>query len=102
MIDIKNNASALVYTAEKALKDAGAKIPEDIKKAIEEKISELNKAKEGDDSSLIKKATEDLSAEIQKIGEYMNQGNNASASGENIRDAEVDNDNQSSGEGDKK
>ena len=32
----------------------------------------------------------------------MNQGNNASASGENIRDAEVDNDNQSSGEGDKK
>ncbi|MCR4283926.1 MAG: molecular chaperone DnaK [Parcubacteria group bacterium] len=112
MIDVNNNASALVYTAEKALRDAGDKLPEDVKKAVEEKIINLNKVKDGDNAAEIKKATEELSAEIQKIGQSMyksaeggnreGQGNNPSSGDENIRDAEMDDDKPAPGEGDKK
>ncbi len=70
-IEIKNTADSLVYASEKALRDAGDKIPADIKKMIEEKIEILKKAKEGSDISAIKSASEDLSREIQKIGEMM-------------------------------
>ena len=44
-VEIKNTADALIYTSEKALRDAGDKIPDDIKKGIEEKIEALEKSK---------------------------------------------------------
>jgi len=69
--EVKNLAEQLIYTTEKALKDAEGKISEEIKKGVEEKISELKNVKDKDDISAIKIATENLSKEIQKIGEYM-------------------------------
>ncbi|PIR57901.1 MAG: molecular chaperone DnaK [Parcubacteria group bacterium CG10_big_fil_rev_8_21_14_0_10_38_31] len=111
LIDTRNNANALVYTAEKSIKDAGDKVPEDVKKAIEEKISNLNKVKDSDNLEEIKKAVEELSVEIQKIGESMyksaeggktqEQGGGASSGEENIRDAEV-NDGKSASDEDQK
>ena len=73
--ELKNTAEMLTYTAEKALKDNEAKIPEDIKKSVNEKITALRTAKDGTDTEAIKKATEELSAEISKIGEAMNKAN---------------------------
>ena len=70
-IETKNIAESLVYTAEKALKDNGEKIPADIKKDVEEKIAEVKKVKEGTDMEALKKASEELSAHMQKIGEAM-------------------------------
>ncbi|OHA93300.1 MAG: molecular chaperone DnaK, partial [Candidatus Zambryskibacteria bacterium RIFCSPHIGHO2_02_FULL_38_22] len=69
--EAKNLAEQLVYTTEKALKDAEGKISDDIKKGVQEKVEELKKVKDKDDISAIKAATENLSKEIQKIGEYM-------------------------------
>ena len=40
--EAKNKADALIYTAEKSLKDAGDKAPADLKKEIEDKIKELD------------------------------------------------------------
>jgi molecular chaperone DnaK len=71
MIEAKNMADTLVYTTEKALRDAGDKITADEKKPVEEKIEALKKVKDGDDSEAIKKATEELSQEAQKIGEKL-------------------------------
>lgn len=71
LIEVKNLAEQLIYTTEKALKDAEGKISEEIKKAVEEKVAELKTVKDKDDISAIKTATENLSKEIQKIGEYM-------------------------------
>ncbi len=71
LIDAKNLAENLVYTAEKALKDAGDKVPEAEKKEIETKISELKDAIKTDDLEKIKSATEILSQTIQKIGQAM-------------------------------
>ncbi len=70
-IEAKNMADTLVYTTEKALRDAGDKITADEKKPVEEKIEALKKVKDGDDSQAIKKATEELSQEAQKIGEKL-------------------------------
>lgn len=71
LIDARNMAETLVYTAEKALRDAGSKVPKDVKKEIEDKIAAVNKVKDKDDVADIKKATDELSQTIQKIGQAM-------------------------------
>ena len=71
MIEIKNSANTLIYTTEKTLKDAGDKVKAEDKKDVEEKIEALKKVKDGDNISEIKKASEELSAAIQKIGAGM-------------------------------
>ncbi len=105
IVEAKNIAEQLVYTAEKSLKDlaaqagAGDKVPADIKTGIESKITELKTAKDGNDIEAMKKATEALSSELQKIGQYMNQQAQTPPAGEGqpnqdsangpVRDAEV-------------
>lgn len=68
IIEVKNTADTLVYTTEKALRDAGDKVTPDIKKEIEEKIEALKKIKDSDNIEDTKRATQDLSQTIQKIG----------------------------------
>lgn len=94
--EAKNVAEQLVYTAEKSLKDAGDKVPADIKTSVEAKIADVKKVKDGTDFEAIKSATTALSEELQKIGQYMNQQKTeekkdegtAGAEG-NVRDAET-------------
>lgn len=71
LAEAKNLAEQLIYTSEKSLKEAEGKVTEDIKKGVEEKVVELKNLKDKDDLSAIKMATENLSKEIQKIGEHM-------------------------------
>ncbi len=73
LIEIRNQADTLVYSAEKTLKDLGDKVPADVKTTVEEKISAIKKVKDGDDRTAIKSAMDDLSSEIQKIGAQMYQ-----------------------------
>ncbi|MFH1990503.1 MAG: molecular chaperone DnaK, partial [Patescibacteria group bacterium] len=70
-IEIKNSAESLVYMSEKAIKDAGDKVKPEDKKTIEEKIDALKKVKDGTDIEATKKASQELSTEIQKIGEAL-------------------------------
>ena len=74
-VEAKNIAEQLIYTSEKALKEAGEKVPADLRKSIEDKVSDLKRAKDAMPPvvATIKTATEALSGEIQKIGQYMNQ-----------------------------
>lgn len=69
--EARNLADTLIYTSEKALKDAGDKVSSDVKKDIEGKIEELKKVKEGDNVDDIKQKTEALSQAIQKVGAEM-------------------------------
>lgn len=68
LVETRNIADNLMYTAEKSIKDAGAKAPEAMKKEVEEKVAALKKIKDSDDSAAIKKATDELSQSLQKIG----------------------------------
>jgi molecular chaperone DnaK len=73
VVEAKNISEQLIYTAEKSLKDAGEKVPIELRASIENKITDAKKAKEGEDMEQIKKTTSDLSNELQKIGEIMNK-----------------------------
>ena len=71
IVETKNIADTLIFTTEKALRDAGEKITAEEKKPVEEAIEKLKKIKEGDNIDEIKKATEELSLSAQKIGEKL-------------------------------
>lgn len=97
LIESRNIADQMVYTAEKSLGDFKDKITDDIKNNVEEKIKSLKEIRDGDDNEKIRLATEELSQAMQKIGEVMQQEQAEDASqttdeqknDENVRDAEV-------------
>ena len=88
LADVRNTGDMIVFTAEKALKDAGDKVSAEIKTAVEEKIAAVKTAKEGTDLAAMHAATEALSNEMMKIGEAMNK---AGAAPENGTTAEPQN-----------
>lgn len=77
-IKSKNTADSMVATAEKSIKDAGDKVPADVKEKVEEKIKKVKEVAGKEDSSKedIETATKELSEELSKIGEamYKDQG----------------------------
>jgi molecular chaperone DnaK len=73
MVEAKNMAEQLIHTSEKSLKDAGDKVPADLRKSIEDKIADVKSAKEGTDSVRLKTVTDTLSTELSKIGEILSK-----------------------------
>jgi len=71
VIEARNLAENLIYTAEKTLKDLGDKAKEEDKKEIQSKIEDLKKAKDADNLEEIKNKTDQLSQLLQKIGAEM-------------------------------
>lgn len=102
LIETRNLADQMIYTAEKALHDHKDAIGTEIKTSVEEAIQALKTAKDSDNSDDIKAKTERLSTEMQKIGTAMNQAqsnaqnsnteseNTQKTPGEDVRDAEID------------
>ena len=78
-IEVRNDADNLAYQSEKAMKDAGEKVPADIRTDVESKIAAVRDAIKGDDTDTIKSATEALRASAQKIGEAMYAADQAAA-----------------------
>ncbi len=70
-IEARNHADSMVYSTEKSLKEFGDKIDAVEKGNIENKITELKKVMEGDDSEAIKKATDELAQSAHKLAEAM-------------------------------
>ena len=81
VIDVKNTAEMIIYTAEKALKDNEAKIDAGLKDGVNAKIATLKAVKDGTDGEAIKKATEELSAEMSKMGEAIQKAGGTPPSG---------------------
>jgi molecular chaperone DnaK len=96
LVEAKNMSEQLIYTSEKSLKD-NPTVPEDIKTNITAKIDALKKERESGTVESIKTATEALSSELSKIGEFLSkqQADSAQKPPENptdnpdIKDAEV-------------
>jgi molecular chaperone DnaK len=81
LIEARNQAEQLVYTAEKSVKDHEAEVPADVKEEIETKIKAVNEAKAGDDKAAINSSVEALSESLQKIGEIMQKAAEAAQAG---------------------
>ena len=73
LIEAQNAADQITYAAEKALKEHGEKVSEDIKKNVQEKIDALKAARGGTDAAAIKSAGEALSTAMSTIGEAMSK-----------------------------
>ena len=71
LAEARNIADTLIYATEKALRDAGDKVPKDIRDDIEKKKTELAEALKGEDVPRIQSATQAFSAASQKIGEFL-------------------------------
>lgn len=75
-IEAKNKADNMIYVSEKSLKDAGDKVPKDLKEEIEKKIKTLKESLEKGTGEEIEEKTKDLSDSLQKIGQNMYQQQN--------------------------
>lgn len=73
LVEIKNQAEQLVYVAEKSLREYGEKVTPELRTTIQGKIDALKAVKDGIDEGTIKKASEELSVELQKMGPAMQE-----------------------------
>jgi molecular chaperone DnaK len=72
-VELRNSADSLAYTAEKTLRDYGDKIPANVKQEIDAKIASVKSALQGKDVNAIRKAMQELSQDMQKVGESVYQ-----------------------------
>ncbi|MBQ6599806.1 MAG: molecular chaperone DnaK [Lentisphaeria bacterium] len=75
-IEVKNRADSMVYQTEKQLKDLGDKVPADVKQPVQEKIDQLKKQVEANDTEAMKTTMQQLEELLMKIGQsvYQQQG----------------------------
>jgi len=88
LVEARNTADALIYSTEKSLKDLGDKVDSATKAKVEDAISRLKKAIEGDDEAEIKKLSDELTQSSHKLAEAMYQQASASQTGEQQAGAE--------------
>lgn len=72
-VEVKNNASTLVYQAEKTITDLGDKMDEADKTAINAGIEKLKGVQNGTDIEAIKTASDELSKKLMEVGQKVYQ-----------------------------
>lgn len=96
VIEARNMADTLIYTAEKSLRDAGEKVPVEVRTEIEGKINNLKDVKDSESIDTIRRAAQELSTSLQKLGEILykqqktqDKGEKAE-NGDNVKDADFE------------
>ncbi|MBX6377972.1 MAG: molecular chaperone DnaK [Clostridia bacterium] len=95
-VELRNNADALAYNAEKTLKELGDKVPADKREAVEKALAEVRQALAGDDTAALKAATERLQQAVFDVSAavYAQAGaagaGRAAAGGEGAVDADYE------------
>jgi molecular chaperone DnaK len=117
-VELRNEADNLVFRTEKLLSENADKINDDVKKPVEEAIAEVKSALEGEDNDRVKAAVEQLNTTSAQLGQAMYaaaqaaqqapseagepsehaESNGASSSEEDVVDAEIVDDDQTSSE----
>jgi len=68
LIETRNAADNAVYTAEKALRELGDKIPAELKSKVEGEAANVRKLMESEDVEAIRRATDALTSAVQQVG----------------------------------
>ncbi len=97
LIESRNLADQMIYTALKSLTDHKDKVPADLVTSVEGAVTSLKEVKDKDDVEAIKAATQTLSTEMQKIGGAMQGQSDTSGQAnatekktdENVTDADI-------------
>jgi molecular chaperone DnaK len=82
LVEVKNQAEAQVYAAEKMVKENREKLSADAASALEAAIKGVNEVREGDDKDAIKSALEKLQQASYKVAEEMYKATGGAAGGE--------------------
>ena len=75
LVEVRNQAEALVHSTERMLKDYGDKVPAGDKSLVETAVSDLKTAIQGEDKDAIKQKTDALAQTSMKLGEAIYQAN---------------------------
>jgi molecular chaperone DnaK len=91
-IKAKNNADAMIVTAEKAIKDAGDKAPKDAVEKVNEKVKALKDILETGAKEDLEAKTKDLSETLSEVGQamYQNQQPAEGATQANTEDSKTE------------
>jgi molecular chaperone DnaK len=100
--EVRNNADSLVYQTEKVLREQGDKVPAEEREAVEQPLSDLKKALEGNDFDAIKTATDSLMSASQAFSQklYEAAARDAGAEGSSASGQTGDGADQSAGDDD--
>jgi molecular chaperone DnaK len=81
LVEARNQADAVIYSTEKALKESETKIPADLKKQVEQTIAGARQALTADNVQTIRQAAERLQQQAAKISEAINRADSQGAAG---------------------
>src|SRR5512143_3522865 len=68
LVDARNQADNTAYAADKALKEFGDKVPQDVRAEIDSRVADVRDKIQSDDVAALRSATDALGQAIQKIG----------------------------------
>ncbi len=76
LIEARNSADSTIYTAERAIREAGDKLEGVIRTEVQDKVSAVREVLDSEDGQLIRNRTAELSVAMQKIGQalYADEG----------------------------
>jgi molecular chaperone DnaK len=81
LVEAKNQGEALIHTTERTLKEAGDKVGQPDRQAVEAAVAELRSALAGDDVAAIQARSEALGQVAMKLGEAMYKAAQGAAPG---------------------
>jgi molecular chaperone DnaK len=82
LVEVRNQAEALVHSTDKMLSDFGDKVSAEDKAAVASAVAELKTAAEGEDAEAIKQKIDAVAQASMKLGEAMYQASQGAAGGE--------------------
>jgi molecular chaperone DnaK len=77
LVEVKNQAEALIHSTERMLKDYGDKVPAGDKALVETALNDLKSTVQGEDKDAIKQKVDALAQASMKLGEAMYQASQA-------------------------
>ena len=80
LVEVRNLADAAIYSANKALAEAGDRAPADIRTETEREVSALSEAMQGEDVDRIRSGTERLTQVAMRLAEVLSQAQAAQPS----------------------
>jgi molecular chaperone DnaK len=82
-VEARNQADAIAYQAEKALQDAGERVPGDLRGEIESKVRAVRDAITNNDLEMMRRTSADLQQSLSRIGEAVHAATGGRSSGGN-------------------
>ncbi len=69
LVEVRNQADSLAYSAEKLLREQGEQVPQELKDEVEQAVKHVREVVDSEDISVIRAAVDQLNAALSRLGE---------------------------------